>query len=217
MANRLSAVDDAARRVRRDLMDLGTDLREARIAAGLTQAEVARRLGWSASKIRRIELGDDPRASAWDLALFAAVVGLAFPMRLYPAKGRLRDAAQLGLQERFLAEVQPGRWRVLLEESVPLPGDLRAFDVMLRGPLAVGLEFITRLRDVQAQVRAAVQKQRDSRADRVIMVVGSTHANRRAVRQAGAVLASAFPVRTKAVLSALRRGQDPGSNAIVFL
>lgn len=87
---------------------------------------------------------------------------------------------------------------------------------MLRGPMAIGVEFITRLRDVQAQVRAAMLKQRDSRAARVILVIRATHANRRAVLEAAAVLGATFPVRSRAVLAALAAGRDPGRNAIVF-
>jgi transcriptional regulator with XRE-family HTH domain len=203
------------RRQRRETVELVNELREGRLAAGLTQDELAGALGWSTSKLARIERGEHPNVAAGDLGRIAAFLGLRLSMKLFPVGAPLRDAAQLALERRFLAQIEG--WSVLMEDSIPLPGDLRAFDVTLRGSVSVGVEFITRLRDVQAQVRSVVQKQRDSRVDRVILVLLGSHANRRAVREAGAALSSAFPVRTKSTMAALRTGRDPGRNASVFL
>lgn len=74
-----------------------------------------------------------------------------------------------------------------------------------------------RIRDVQAQVRATVPKQEDNGADRVILVLSDTRANRAALRDAGESLARAFPLGTRDVLHALREGRDPGANGIVIL
>ena len=113
--------------------------------------------------------------------------------------------------------MEPGHWRQVFEEALNLPGDLRAFDLTLRGVVSIGVEFVTRIRDVQALVRQASQKQRDSRVDRLILVVKDTNGNRRAVREAGAVLTVAFPIRARAVMAALRLGRDPGGNGLLFL
>jgi hypothetical protein len=100
---------------------------------------------------------------------------------------------------------------------MPLSGDLRAFDAVLRGPVSIGLEFVTRMRDVQALVRAVLAKQRDMRTDRVVLVIAATRANRAAVREAQPVLGMAFPVRSRTVMARLGAGVDPGGSAIVFL
>ena len=74
-------------------------------------------------------------------------------MRLYPDGDPVRDAAQLGLLERFRRRLPAGaRW----ETEVPLPiqGDRRAWDALvgLRGRRA-GCEAETRLTDLQALER----------------------------------------------------------------
>lgn len=213
----MRALDDAVRRARRVLLENGEELREARLAAGLRQADVGRALGWSASKVARIERGVDASLAVLDLARIAAVVGRELSLRLYPGRGRLRDAAQLDLEKRFLFAVEPGGWRPVLEEAVRLPADLRAFDLTLRGVVSIGVEFVTRLRDVQALARQVSQKQRDSRVDRVVLVVKDTNANRRAVREAAPILAVAFPMRHRGPMAALRGGRDPGGNALIFM
>lgn len=217
MPPRLRAVHEAVLRAKRFLREQGAELREARLAAGLTQAEVALALGWSASKVGRIERGEDMQVSTLDLAQFAAVVGRQLWMRLYPAGGALRDAPQLGLEARFLEEIQPGEWKIVVEAGTNIAGDLRAFDVLLLREVKIGVEMFTRLRDVQAQIRPVMQKQRDAGVDRLILVFKDTHANRRAVREAGAALEVAFPLRSRTVMAALRAGRDPGGNGIVFL
>lgn len=217
MPPRLRSVHEADRRIRASIREAGAELREARIAAGLTQSAVARALGWSASKVGRIERGEDLQVATSDLARLAAVVGRQLWMRIYPAPGALRDAPQLGLEAAFLEEIGPGAWHVILESDVGIIGDLRAFDVELRGAVRIGVEFITRLRDVQAQIRPIIQKQRDSGVDRVVVVLKDTHANRRAVREAKAALAAAFPMGGRALMAALREGRDPGGNGILFV
>jgi len=79
------------------------------------------------------------------------------------------------------------------------------------------VEVMTRLADVQAQVRAARRKQRDLGAERLILVIGGTTANRRALTDAGAVLRDAFELDTRTTLQALAAGIDPGADGIVLL
>jgi transcriptional regulator with XRE-family HTH domain len=217
MPPRLRALQEAERRSTRSLREQGAELREARIAAGLTQADVARALGSSASKVGRIERGEDMQVSAVDLARVAAVVGRQLWMRIYPAPGALRDAPQLDVEAKLLEEIKGAAWEVMLEQDVGIVGDLRAFDVELRGVVRIGVEFFTRLRDVQAQIRPVMQKQRDSGVDRLLLVFKDTHANRRAVREAGPALRAAFPMQGRLLIAALREGRDPGANGILFL
>lgn len=96
--------------------------------------------------------------------------------------------------------------------------DLRAFDAGAVMPgCRIGFEVWSRVRDVQAQVRASQRKQIDARLDRLVLVFGDTAANRAAIRYAGEALRRAFPLTTRRVLGALREGRDPRGDGIVFI
>jgi transcriptional regulator with XRE-family HTH domain len=217
MPNRIRRVDEAAIAGRRLQADLGADLREARLAAGLRQIEVARAIDRSGARISRVERGRLRDLGIADVARHGAAVGLKLHARFYPAGGGLRDAAQLDLIRRVRARIGD-RWSWTLEAPLNIPGDLRAFDALLRGPTGtIAIEAITRLRDAQAQLRDAARKQRDGGVPRLVIVVAANHHNREALASAGDVLATAFPLGTRATLAALTAGEDPGDNGIVLL
>jgi hypothetical protein len=95
---------------------------------------------------------------------------------------------------------------------------LRAFDALLTRPeVTVAVEAITRLRDAQAQLRAAALKQRDGHVPRLVLLIKATQHNRTALASAADVLATTFPLGTRATLAALEAGVDPGDNGIVLL
>ncbi|HUG46935.1 MAG TPA: helix-turn-helix transcriptional regulator [Candidatus Limnocylindria bacterium] len=217
MANRTRALHEARRRWRQALAEIGSELREARLALGLSQVHVGTALGVSRSQISRLEQGRLQRVPAERLAEHAAVVGLRLWFKLYPQGGALRDAAQTRYVERFLERVAHG-WRVTLDAPIPLPADLRAVDVLLSGAACViAVEVITRLRDLQAQLRSAQQKGRDMGAQRLILVVAGSHANRHALAEARGALLASFDLDTRRVMAALAAGRDPGRDAIVVL
>ena len=223
MANRIRRSSEALAAGRRLQSDLGTDLRDARLARGLRQTDVARFLGVSHARIGRVERGVVRTLGLADTASHGACVGLRLYARLYPAAGGLRDAAQLALLRRFRIRVGDA-WRWQLEAPLNIAGDLRAFDALLTAavppagaPVTIAVEAITRLRDAQAQLRAANLKQRDGRVPRLVMLIGASHANRAALRSAADLLATTFPLGTRATLAALTARKDPGANAIVLL
>jgi hypothetical protein len=144
-------------------------------------------------------------------------VGLKLYLRAYPAGRRLLDGPQLQLLDRFRARIAAA---VALRTEVPMPleGDLRAADcVAALAGITIVIELITRLADFQAQSRAALLKQRDLGADRCLLVIAATRANRAALREADAAVAASFPLRTREVLRALAADADPGANGIVLL
>lgn len=215
-ANRQPRRTEASRHVVRLLHTIGDELSEARLSSGLTQTDVARRLGTTRRRLGRIESGRVSLVPLADLVMHAGLVGLRLHAKLYPAGPPLRDKAQLALLDRFQRRLAPV-WHVRLEEPIPMPGDMRAWDMVLRhGNVVVGVEAITRLRDVQAQVRAARLKQKDAEITRLILLVAATHANRRALAAAGP-LSAAFPITTRDALAALGAGSDPGDDAVVLL
>ena len=197
-------------------IEIADELRRARIAAGLTQAQIAATLGVRRAEISTIERADLGRANVELLTRHAALVGLRFSVKLYPIGGALRDGAQLRYINAFLQRVGAA-WQSAIEVPMPLPDDLRAIDVVLKGPCVIAVEVVTRLLDIQSIVRAAQLKQRDMGAARLIIVVSGTHANRRALAEARAVLATTFDLDTQRTMRLLAAGVDPGRDAIVVL
>lgn len=217
MPPRSRHTDDARRLWSRIAVQIGEQFRTARLVRGLTLREVAAAIGSSASEISRRELGRSRRLTGEKLAVHAAAIGLKLSVSLWPVGGGVRDAAQARYIAAFVARV--GRaWRVALEAPIPIAGDLRAVDILLtRGRVQVAVEVITRLADLQAQLRAAQLKSRDLGATRLIIVVAGTHANRRALEAVRASLVEAFDLDTRRVMADLARGADPGRDAIIVL
>lgn len=201
---------------------LGDELREARLASGLTQSGVASAIGSTRRRVSRIERGRAPGVGLLDLARFGGSVGLRLHARMYPAGPPLRDAAQVALLDRFRQRLSPAV-EVRLEVPVTTdPRDQRAWDMHVRAPgdpkpVTIGIEAITRLRDVQAQVRAAQLKRQHADTDRLILLIAATHANRRALAGTDALIRAAFPIGTRAGLGALATGRDPGADALILL
>ena len=60
-------------------------------------------------------------------------------------------------------------------------------------------------------------KQRDSHLSCMVLVLPDTGANRSAVSAAKSALGAAFPLTHRAVLSALRAGEVPSANGILWV
>lgn len=198
-------------------IELGSELRTARLVLNLTQRQLGSIIGVSASEISRRELGRSRRLTGERLAEHAAAVGLKLSVKLWPVGGGVRDAGQVRLVGSFVSRV--GRaWRVTLEAPIPIAGDLRAVDaLMVLGTTRVVVEAMTRLADLQAQVRAAQLKARDIGATRLILVVAGTNANRAVLAQSRTTLAESFDQDTRRLLADLAAARDPGRDGIVVL
>jgi hypothetical protein len=158
-----------------------------------------------------------PRMAFDDLVLLCGAVGLRMWTTTFPADRPIRDVPQLALLRRFRERIGE-LWQWAFEVPVPIPGDRRAADAVIRSSSAVCLvEAFTRLTDAQAQLRAILLKARDMRIDRMVVVVAASRSNREALVAASDVLATSFPVSTRAALRALRRGEAPAGNALVVL
>lgn len=217
MANRTSPLHEATRQARWNLLQLGRELRLARITGGMTQASVACTLGTSQSRVSEVEQGHVRALSVIWASRHAAAVGLRLYLRSYPGGRRLLDAPQRKLLERLRARIS-AVWRWELEVPIPREGDLRAADARLTGAgSTILVEAITRLADLQAQVRAAQLKRRDVAADRLLLLVGASSANREAMRAAALLVREAFPLGTRETLAALADGRDPGADAVIVI
>ena len=217
MPPRANILADAERFATWLRLDVGRELRVARHVAGATMQQVAERLGWSKSKVSRIERGLSRHVSLADVTRLAAVVGLRPSVKLFPAARALRDVGQLELLAALNVRMHPS-WRSRQEVPMPKDNDLRAADQLsvILG-CRVMIEAYRRLSDYQAQVRSARGKQRDLGANRLVLLLEDTRANRRALAEAGHEPARTFTVPQRAMLAALGAGRDPKGDGIVLL
>lgn len=217
MPPRTHTLSDARRFVDWLRTDAGRELRFARHTAGATMQQVADRLGCSKSKISRVERGLSPRVTLQDLALIGAVVGIRPSVRFYPTGRPLRDQGQVELLAALNRRMHRS-WHHRHEVPMPRTGDLRAADQVSSIPgCRVMVEAYRRFVDDQAQTRSARLKQRDLGAERLLILLEDTRANRRAVDAARDELRRSFPISPRAMLAALAAGLDPGGDGIVLL
>jgi transcriptional regulator with XRE-family HTH domain len=198
-------------------IEVGAVIRNARLAAGLRLLDVANAIGKSVAWVSRVERGLVSRVSVDELVLLSAAVGVKLWISNFAAARAIRDAPQLELLRRFRARVGE-LWSWSYEVIVPIARDQRAADAVIRrGSTVIMIEAFTRLADGQAQLRSVLLKARDMAIGRMIVVVAATPANRRALFEAAEVVASDFPLATRAILKALSEGRDPGANGIVVI
>jgi transcriptional regulator with XRE-family HTH domain len=208
----------ATRRGERLLLTLAEEIRDARIALGISQREVARSASMSQSRISRLEAGKLRGLTLLDTSRVAAAVGLDLWMRLFPSSRRPRDAGSLARLRGLFGNVAPPlRYRL----EVPLPStgayaDQRAWDAMIDGSgEQTAVEVELRLYDMQAQFRRIFLKQRDGQPDRLLIVVADTRANRRVLAENGELLTHLPRLRASIVVAALRAGQHPPSGIVL--
>ena len=218
MSNRPTRlIHEATRFARWLLIDMGRELRLARIGSGMRQIDVARALGTSKSRICRVEQGRVRTLTLEALSRHAAVVGLKPYLKLFPLGRRLLDKPQIELLTRFRERLHAS-WSWETEVPMPIEGDLRSGDCRIGvSGCSVLVEAFTRFADHQRQTSNAARKKRDLGADCLILLVAGTHANRQAVAEARAVSDGSFPLGSRETLAALAEGRDPGGDAIVFL
>lgn len=217
MASREGAADRGRRRAHELLVDLGREARNARLGAGLSQGSVARAAGTSRSSVSRIERGRAPCASVERVATVLAVVGLDLGARAYPAGPPVRDVAHLRLLARFRERIGSS-WHWRPEVPVGGTGDARAWDgVLVRDGQVVAIEAETRLHDVQALLRRVAAKRRDGAADRLVLVMADTRANREVVHIARPEFVGAFPADARSAWPALAAGLPPPDDALVLV
>jgi transcriptional regulator with XRE-family HTH domain len=214
---RRRSLADAESRGQQLARQVGREIREARLAAGVSQADMARAAAISQSRISRIERSIGRGATLVELSRVASLVGLKLWIQCFPALDRIRDAAQLRLLDEFCRRFAPiVVWRT--EVPMPMRGDLRAVDgVATMAGCRVAVEAWMRLSDLQAQSRAAELKRRDLGADRLVILLADTPHNRRMLRASERAIRHSFPLGTRAIMSALADGRDPGADGVVLL
>ena len=218
MTARERPIVQAMLRIEQQMRQLTSELREARIGAGLSQRQVAGAVGIPRSSVERLELGQ-PNVSLRTAGLVAAAVGLDLSIRSYPGGPHIRDVGQVRLLLRLTRRLGP-EWRWRYEVLLPGDRDQRAWDAVARHErtdLGFVVDAETRVRDAQELLRRVALKRRDGGSPRVVLLVSDTRLNRLRLREAGDVFGSAFPVGTRAALAALTAGRDPGHDTLIII
>jgi transcriptional regulator with XRE-family HTH domain len=199
--------DRGRRRGEELLRRLIGELRTARQAVGVSQEAVARELGCAQSEVSRLERFEFGTVSLVRLSEIASLLGLEISAGLHPLGDALRDAGQERAVGRFVKDVAAPPYRVFRETLLPLPGDRRAWDLLLRlGALRIGVEVETRVRDIQALVRRIRERERDGGVDEILVVLSDSAHNRRVVGQLREALGPRYSTRSGPIFAALRAG-----------
>jgi transcriptional regulator with XRE-family HTH domain len=218
MAARDRRLDRALATSRRLAIGAIAEIRDARVASGLSQQAVGLAVGLSASQVARFERGALHDLRLEQVCRLSTAVGLQPSLRFYPDGDPIRDVGQARLLERLRSRIAPQLvWRL----EVPLHGqsDSRAWDAVVDGAGCLdAIEAETRLRDLQATERKVARKLRDDTTiQHVILLVADTRMNRRALAEEREALRTQFPLDTREALVNLGQGRCPGASAIVIL
>jgi transcriptional regulator with XRE-family HTH domain len=204
--------------VTRTLVELGTELRERRLALGVSQEIVAAATRISRPRISGIEAGTITTLSVTDLHRLATVLGLEASVRLYAGGTPIRDAAHSGKLGTFLAQVHRP---LVARVEVPLPSnpdrwERRAWDAVLFGRgERTAIELEMRLRDVQATRRRHELKRRDDPTEAFLLLIADTRHNRRVLAGVAEVFADLPRLRPSAVAASLEAARHPPTGLLL--
>jgi transcriptional regulator with XRE-family HTH domain len=198
-----------------------SELRNARLDAGLTHAEVADLVEVAASNIWRLEAGRVSDVTVERLSEIASVLGCEISLGLHPVGDPVRDKGQLAVGKRF-ERLLSDKWRVTDETLLPGAGDLRAWDKLLRlvgasPSYRVGVDIETRVHDVQALTRRTRGRERDGQADAILIVLSDSAHNRRVVDELRSSLGPAYSTSPRQIFSALRSGQRLIGSGVILV
>lgn len=195
---------------------IAREIRTLRMAANLSQAQLSAAAGISRTYLCRLELGQVPSVDLRVACILFALLGQRLTVKGWQVGEPVRDVGQLKLLDRFDDRVPP-IWRRTRESVMPIHGDLRAWDERLDGPASIGVEAETRPGDLQAVERSMSAKKRDSRVQRMMLLISATARNTALVRRHLPSLRQVFPLDTRTFMAAIRDGRDPGGDGLVVL
>jgi len=208
---------ETARRLADELVRrVGKELRIARVTLGMSQADLARRVGIPQSTVSQIERGQLA-------ASIAAAVGMQLSVRLYPTgQVHLRDSGQLAIAQLLIAQSNAA-WRPILEHPIGAAPDLRAADLVLVSPAEViHLEIERNLGDFQAQLRAGMLKRDDlakryAQPVRFVLVLRDSARLRGIVNAYAPAITTVLPTMSRNILAGLRTGEPLGADGLLWV
>lgn len=221
MATREHRRDRGQRRGRLLLTRSVAELRNARLAAGLSLDQLAREVAWSATAVGRFDSGKREDVGIVELSEIASMLGYEVSVGLHPIGDPVRDKGQLACGRRFNALLSD-RWRVTDETLLPGAGEQRAWDKLLRLVDArprhlVGVDIESRVWDVPAILRRTRGRERDGQVDRILLVLADTAHNRRIADELRNALGPAYAAGPRHLLSALREGRPLQGCGVVLI
>ena len=197
------------------------EIRDARLTAGLSQADVAAAMGWSQSGYARFEGAQLKDLGIVDLSIAASALGYEISVGVHPIGDSVRDKGQLAVGNRF-AGMLSDAWRVTDETLLPGAGEQRAWDKLMRligesPPYLVGVDIETKVWDVQALVRRTRGRERDGNADHILVVLADTAHNRRVADELRRALGPAYATAARDIVRALRLGERLVGSGVVLV
>jgi hypothetical protein len=197
------------------------ELEQKRVEATISQGLLASARGTSQSSMARVLTNQRADIGLIELSEVASVLGMELFVRVYPIGDPVRDKGQLAAGRRFDACLS-GRWLVMDEAPVAGPGDERSWDKSLRLKDAqpthvVGVDIESRVHDIQAIVRRTRLRERDGRADAILIVLSDTAHNRRIVDDLRHSLGESYATPPRVIMRALREGSQLLGSGVVLI
>ena len=193
----------------------GIGLKEARLAQGLRQADVANAAGITQPYYSRIERGLELGAALETLCACAAAlnVQLAAFVEAMPGASLPRDIEHLRRQNMIVSTSAAGGWTAIPEAAVDGGRWSRSIDVLLgrasRREAAVVeiwdllLDGGEAMRGLESKVQALRGRLGANWRVQGLLVVRGTHRNRALVRELGPLFAARYPASSAEWLKAL--------------
>lgn len=145
------------------------------------------------------------------------MLGLELSAGLHPLGDPIRDRGHQALISRFRSQLSPA-WRVAAEVPLPLPGDARSWDLLLKiGAQLIGVEAETRIRDVQLIVRRIRLRERDGGADEIVLALSASRTNRTLVNELREALGPRYGTSPRSTLVALRAGAALSGSGVILI
>lgn len=204
---------------------LGTALRERRLAARLTQMQVAARAGVSQREISELERGHGAGTGVEVWAACGAVLDLQLAAFFEQAASASlpRDIEHLRRQNLVLTVSAPGGWTGIPEAAVDGGRWSRSVDVLLER--AVRREVVVveiwdlmldggeAIRGLESKVQALRERLGEGWRVQGLLVVRGTHRNRALVRDLRQLFAARYPASSAEWLKALADAATPMPSA----
>lgn len=206
---------ELARRRRLLHSNIGAQIRELRVEAGITQRDLAAAVGIHPSHLSRIERGL-AQASLDTLVAIGACLGADLGVRLFPGSGpRLRDRFQAPIIEALIRILHP-RWLRIPELAVPKARGFVDLALGRSDDAGVACEAHSEVRALEEILRRLREKALAVAELGVVgsevstlLVLRSTVRTRATARLFEATLNAAFPGRVADAMAALRDADVP--------
>ncbi len=208
---------------------LGTALREARVAGGLTQRDLGERAHLAQTEVSRLERGFGGHTDLETWAVLGNAVGLRLATFFEGASGAdlPRDIQHLRRQALVIDIAKRGGWQATPEFALPNDGPRpRSIDVLLTRPATresavievwdLLLDGGDAMRGLHAKVEATRRRHPPDWRVQGLLLLRRTARNKRLLAELATVFATRYPASSTAWLRALQEPHTPMPSADGF-